>query len=849
MTSVALKGLWGRKTRSILTALAILLGVAMISGTYVLTDTVQKAFNTAFSTAYRNSSAIITGKETIKGSNSNPSVPPSILTKVRALPDVSAATGAYLFDTVQLVGHDGKAISSGGAPNFGFGVDPSETRFNPVALVSGHWARGSHQVVIDSGTAANHHYRLGATIGAKGASRLAYYRIVGIGKISGISIGGATMAIFDVPTARAILDQPGFDEISVAAKAGVSEARRRRRSVSCLPTAVQVRTAQAQARDSAKGVAKGTSVIANILLAFAAVALFVGAFVIFNTISITIVQRTRELATLRTIGASRRQVLRSVLLESLVIGVLASVAGLLVGLLLAKGLAALFVALGVGLPQAGTVFATRTIVVSLFVGTVVTLLAGLFPAIRATRVEPISAVREGAVAASSRPTRRRTIVAGSVVVLGLTFVVNGMLATGGVSSALLQLGLGTMLLFIGVALVSSSLVRPLASVVGHPARRFGGTAGRLAAHNAVRNPARTAATAAALMIGLAFIAFVATLGAGARSSLTDALHNQVKADYVLAPSNNGSKFFSPQAASALRGVQGVTVVSSIRADRARTLGGTTEVGAVDPGTVAQVFHFTWKHGTDTVLRSLGDGALVDSSYAVDHHLAIGSPITLQSSAGNTRRFVVRATYRLPQADPVLPSVVISQQAFDRTFPQPQDQEVLVDINSGVNPATTARLQHALADYPDTTIQTTATWIKTQDRNVNQILDLFYVMLALAVIVSMFGMVNTLVLAVFERTRELGMLRAIGLSRRQTRRMIRHESIITALIGAALGLPLGVFLAALATRGLSNYGIGFHLPVPQLVAFLWVAILAGAAAAVLPARRAARLNVLHALQYE
>jgi putative ABC transport system permease protein len=849
MTSVALKGLWGRKTRSILTALAILLGVAMISGTYVLTDTVQKAFNTAFSTAYRNSSAIITGKDTIKGSNSNPSVPPSILTKVRALPDVSAAAGAYLFDTVQLVGHDGKAISSGGAPNFGFGVDPSETRFNPVALVSGHWARGSHQVVIDSGTAANHHYRLGATIGAKGARRLAYYRIVGIAKISGISIGGATMAIFDVPTARAILDQPGFDEISVAAKAGVSEARLAAEIRQLLPTAVQVRTAQAQARDSAKGVAKGTSVIANILLAFAAVALFVGAFVIFNTISITIVQRTRELATLRTIGASRRQVLRSVLLESLVIGVLASVAGLLLGLLLAKGLAALFVALGVGLPQAGTVFATRTIVVSLFVGTVVTLLAGLFPAIRATRVEPISAVREGAVGASSRPTRRRTIVAGSVVVLGLALVVNGMLATGGVSSALVQLGLGTMLLFIGVALLSSSLVRPLASVVGHPARRFGGTAGRLAAHNAVRNPARTAATAAALMIGLAFIAFVATLGAGARSSLTDALHNQVKADYVLAPSNNGSKFFSPQAASALRVVQGVTVVSSIRADRARALGGTTEVGAVDPGTVGQVFHFTWKHGSDTALRSLGDGALVDSSYAVDHHLAIGSPITLQSSAGNTRRFVVRATYRLPQADPVLPSVVISQQAFDRTFPQPQDQEVLVDINGGVNPATTARLQHALAGYPDTTIQTTATWIKTQDRNVNQILDLFYVMLALAVIVSMFGMVNTLVLAVFERTRELGMLRAIGLSRRQTRRMIRHESIITALIGAALGLPLGVFLAALATRGLSNYGIGFHLPIPQLVAFLWVAVLAGAAAAVLPARRAARLNVLHALQYE
>jgi putative ABC transport system permease protein len=424
-----------------------------------------------------------------------------------------------------------------------------------------------------------------------------------------------------------------------------------------------------------------------------------------------------------------------------------------------------------------------------------------------------------------------------------------MLAGGGVSSALSQLGLGTMLLFIGIALVSSSLVRPLARVVGHPARRFGGTAGQLASHNAVRNPARTAATAAALMIGLAFVAFVATLGAGARNSLTDALHKQVTADYVLAPSSNGSKFFSPQAASALQGVRGVTVVSSIRADRARALGGTAGVGAVDPATIAQVFHFTWRHGADSTLAHLGDGALVDSAYASAHHLKVGSPITLETSAGNSRQFVVRATYRLPQADPVLPSVVISQQAFDRTFPQPQDQEVLVDVNGGASPATTARLQHALADYPDTTIQTRAAWIKNQGQSVNRILDLFYVLLALAVIVSMFGMVNTLVLAVFERTRELGMLRAIGLSRRQTRRMIRQEGIITALIGAALGLPLGVFLAALATRGLADYGIGFDLPVVQLIAFMWVAVLAGTAAAVLPARRAARLNVLHAIQYE
>jgi putative ABC transport system permease protein len=849
MTAVALKGLWGRKTRSILTGLAILLGVAMISGTYVLTDTVQRGFETAFSTAFRNSSAVITAKNTLNGSTNSPSVPASLLTRVRALPGVSAAAGADLFDSVELVGRDGKAISSGGAPNFGFGVDPRDVRFNPISLVSGHWANGPHQVVIDSNTAASYHYRVGETIGAKGNGRLASYTIVGIGKISGISIGGATLAIFDVPTERAILDQPGFDEISVAAKPGVSPTRVVGEIRPLLPSTVQVKTSRVQTRDYATATVKGTSLLADILLVFAGVALFVGGFVIFNTISITVAQRTRELATLRTIGASRRQVLRSVLLESLVIGLVASVAGLFFGLVLAKGLNAAFVALGLGLPQGGTVFATRTIVVSLVVGTLVTLLAGLFPAIRATRVAPISAVREGAAAVSLRMTRRRAIIASVVLVLGLTLVINGMLASGGVSSALLELGAGTMLLFIGVALLSSSLVRPLARVVGYPARRFGGAAGKLAAGNAVRNPARTAATAAALMIGVAFVAFVATLGAGARSSLTDGLRQQVKSDYVLAPSSSGSKFFSPLAGSALSTVPGVTAVSGIQADRARTLGGTTGVGAVDPATIATVFHFTWRHGADSALANLGDGALVDSKYASDHHLAIGSPITLQTSAGNSRRFVVRATYRLPEIDPLLPSVVISQAEFDRTFPQPQDQEVFVDVRGGANSATTARLQHALANYPDTTIQTTPMWIKSQGQKVNQILDLFYVLLALAVIVSLFGMVNTLVLAVFERTRELGMLRAIGMSRRQTRRLIRHESIITALIGAALGLPLGVFLAGLATRGLSSSGIGFHLPVPQLIAFLFVAVLAGIVAAVLPARRAAGLNVLQALQYE
>src|SRR5262249_33136415 len=341
----------------------------------------------------------------------------------------------------------------------------------------------------------------------------------------------------------------------------------------------------------------------------------------------------------------------------------------------------------------------------------------------------------------------------------------------------------------------------------------------------------------------ALVASGAAVGAGIQTSVSDALDKQVTADYVVTPSSSGSTQFPTGATKRLAGLSNVRVVSSIQSDRARAFGASTGVAAVDPATIAKVYRFSWKNGSDAALSQFGRGALVDSSYAKSHHLVVGSRLTLETSAGNTRTFAVRATYHAPQAEPLLPSIVLSQTAFDRIFPQPQDQYAFVNVTDAATAATTARLQRAFTAYPDMTITAKADWVRKQAQSVNQILDLFYVLLALSVVISLFGIVNTLVLAVFARTRELGMLRAIGMSRGQMRRMIRHESTITALIGAALGLPLGVFLAALATRGLSSLGVGFHLPVTELLLFSGVAVAAGIAAAVLPARRAARLNVL------
>ena len=818
MTAVALKGLLGRKLRSVLTGLAIVLGVAMVSGTFILTDTINQGFTNVFNVSYRHTDAIISGKQFVSNSNSTPTVPAPVLTRVRALLDVAAASGAYLFDPVTLVDHHGKTIASGGAPSLGFGIDPSQSRFNPITLASGHWAAGPRQVVIDTTTAAQSTIGWGDTIAAKGDGPVKSYTVVGLGKISGVSIGGATMAVFDLPTAASILNKSGYDNISVAAKPGVSQNRLAAEIKPLLPSVLEVRTGSQQASHDVSEVTANTSVIKYFLLAFGGIALFVGAFVIFNTISITIAQRTRELATLRTLGASRRQVRRSVMLESLVIGLTASVVGLFAGLGLAKGLNAAFVALGIDLPQAGAVLAGRTIIVSLLVGTLVTLAAGLFPAIRATRVPPISAVREGAVLPTSRHAHRRPFVAGAVMLLGLAVIVQGLFATSGAQSVLMLLGIGTLLLFIGVALVSSYVIRPLASVVGRPARALGGAAGRLAVANSVRNTSRTAATAAALMIGLALIAFVATLGAGLRNSVKDALGKQVTADYVLTPSTTGSGSFPAQTAPALTGC---TAWRSSRPFATIMRTSSARAHRWPASTRRRSVACTGSRGTTAPMPHSHIWAAARSSTRVRDQApsGVGSRFTLQAPNGTTRQVTVAATYHPPQADPVLPKVVISQTAFDHTFPTPKDTQAFVKVGGGPSAAITAELKRALTVYPDAKIQTRTAWVTAQGKSFDQVLDLFYVLLALSVIISVFGMINTLVLAVFERTRELGMLRAIGMSRRQMRRMIRHESIVTALIGAALGLPLGVLLAALTTRALGSLGIGFHLPGQQLAAFV------------------------------
>jgi putative ABC transport system permease protein len=847
MTKVALKGLLGRKTRAILTSLAIVLGVAMISGTFVLTDTIQSAFNGVFGSAYKHADVVVSGKEIVKSAAARPTVPGSLLAQVKGIDGVDSATGSVT-DTVRLVDAKGKTLGRRNSEGIGFGVDPTQPRFAPVTLTAGSWATGPGQVVIDAETAKDGPYKIGDTIGAKADGPVHRYEITGIAKLGGATIGGLTLAVFDVTTAQAVLNKTGvFDEIDVAAKAGVSQDRLAAKITPLLPRNAQVRTADSQAKEASKEIGSAIGIIRTFLLVFGGIALFVGSFVIFNTISITIAQRTRELATLRTLGASRRQVLRSVMLETLILGLFASVIGLFLGLGIANGLEALFTAFGLELPKASMVLSVRTILVSVAAGTAVTLVAGLAPALRSTRVSPIEAVRDGATLPGTRLAPLRPYIAGIAAALGVAGIANGVFAHGSATTILTSMGAGTVLLFVGVAMVASHLIRPIAAVVGAPARRLGGAPGRLAAENSVRNPGRTASTAAALMIGLALVTFVAVLGSGMRSAFADTLNKQLRGDYVVSVNTDADvALLAKSAGQEIAKTTGVAVASSVRSDKAHIRGKDTDVVGVDPKTITRVYRFDWKQGSDRALVGLRDGALVDESYADKNGLDIGSPLRLQTSSGRSATFRVSGIYKVG-VEQLLSGVVIPQAAFDTVFPRPRDVYTFVKARPGADGG--AGLRRTIARYPDAQLETTAAFIKADQKDLDTSLMLFYVLLALSVVVSLFGMVNTMILSVFERTRELGMLRAIGMSRGQARRMVRQESVITALIGAALGLPLGVFLAAIVTQGLSDQGVAFHLPLRPLLVFTAVAAVAGILASIPPARRASRLDVLHALQYE
>jgi putative ABC transport system permease protein len=589
---------------------------------------------------------------------------------------------------------------------------------------------------------------------------------------------------------------------------------------------------------------------------FAGIAVFVGAFIIFNTFSITVAQRTKEFALLRTMGASRGQVLRSVMLEALIVGLIASILGILLGIVTAQGINALFKTLGADLPQEGLVLKGRTIIVGLLVGTLVTMVASLSPARRATRIPPLAAMREEA-AVPPPPTRRRKILSWGLLIIGAIAILFALFGGAPAEQALSILGLGAIALFISVALLSPRLVPLIAGAVGRPLERFRGVAGRLARENAMRNPSRTAVTAAALMIGLALVTFVSILASGVKASIDDTVQNRMRAELVVL--NNDGQFtpISPESANAIRRVPGVEVVSPLKSSQAKIkgAGGKPFGSGIDPRTFDRVWDTDIDKGPANLFSALGpDQMALEKDFADANDLNVGDRVVVTTPigcCGPSGKLTMTVPGIFEDKSGLIGDFMVTGSTIARAFGQRDDDMQFVTVQPGANVGEVQTRVGRLLDqrFPIAEVQNQSEFKDSITGGIDQFLALIYALLSLSVIVSLFGIVNTLVLSIHERTREIGMMRAIGTPRSLVRRIVRYESVITALIGAVLGLTVGFILGVVTTVALKDEGFLLSIPVGSLIVFAVLAVIAGVVAAIPPARRASRLNVLEALAYE
>jgi putative ABC transport system permease protein len=851
MIRLSLRDLWGRKLRTVLTMLAIVLGVAMIAGTYVITDQINSGFHNIFEKAAVGTDVTITHKAAFGGSNvfsSGGSLPVGLLAQVQGVNGVAAAAGSVAGSGAVVL--NGKSVSTGGAPTLVFSKAPP--RFSRGKYIAGGPPSKDGTVAINAKLASDKHLKPGDTIGLateQGVQQVVVSGVFDFGDST--SIGGATLVATTVADAQRWYKLEGqYSSISVAADPGVTPDKLAANLKKALPAYADVKTSAQSIADNTKAISDAIgNVLRTILLAFGGVAVIVGAFIIFNAFSITVAQRIREFAMLRSLGATRRQVLASVIGEAGALGVVASLLGIAAGIGIAKGINALFQAVGADIPTSGIALAPRTIVISLVVGIGVALLAALAPALRATRVPPVAALHEGATLPPSALSRFNPIIAAVAALVGAAALAVGMFVHGTTGSRLLEMALGAVLIFVAVAMVAKYVVRPLASVIGWPAARFAGSSGQLARENATRNPARTAATAAALMIGLGVVVFVAVFAQGFKTSFVSAVDRSVNAAIVVSGTGGGGTF--PDAALAtVRGVPGVDQAAGIYTTSTQINGGgTTAMTGVDPVTFGPMWRFHWlKGGSDALLARLtGNAALVEEQFATKYNLSKGKSFVALGQTGARQRFTVIGEYRDPT---LLTGYTVAQSAFDRLAPSDQRDPIYIIASSAGDPTQTkAAVTAALKQFPTTKVQTKAEYTASLKKQVDQLLTLIYALLAVSVVISVFGIVNTLVLSVYERTREIGMLRAIGTTRRQMRRIVRYESVITSIIGGILGTVLGVVFAYVVSTRLASQGITFSVPWVQLGVFLIVAGFVGVIAAVLPARRAARVNILDAINYE
>lgn len=841
MFRLTIRTILSHKRRMISTVLSIVLGVAFLAGTLVFTDSLQRTFDDLFSSVYANTDAVVRSSQEIEtqAGTTRGRIPDTMLDVVAGVPGVAEVMGS-VSGYARILAKDGDPLGvDQGSPNFGMEMNDSAS--SSWTIVAGRVPVGGTEMAMDKGSFDQGDFVLDDPVTVISQQGPRTFTVVGVVRFgSADSPAGSRVALFDLATAQEFVGQPDqLDSINVRGDGSLDPQTLASDIAAVLPDGVEALTGQQMADESSNTIKDALGFFSTLLIVFACIALFVGSFIIYNTFSIVVAQRKRENALLRAIGASERQVQVALLVEAVVMGLLGSLVGFLAGFGMAKLLRGLLDALGIEIPSNGLVLLPRTLVVSFVVGTVITVAAAVLPARRGAKVPPIAALRDVALEPKGFSTRR--LVSG-LVVLGL----GTLLLVIGLTGELAVLGLGTAMLFMGLFVLGPLIARPVARLIGAPIARFRGLSGDLARQNAMRNPKRTARTAAALMVGVALVAAITVFAASIKSSIRSIIGKQFTGDFVVATQSFGFGGLPGSLAPQLSEIDGIEAAAGVQIGAAKINGADQTVSVIDPTVVGKVFDLGVLAGAIEDLDD--DGILLSEDRSTSTGLGVGDTLEAQFLDGSTHTLTVRGIY---EKEELAGPFAIATTLYASTGADMYDFSIFVRMADGASAdAVEASLDQALEPYPMADLQSRQGYIDAQAASIDQFVNLIYGLLALAVIIALFGIANTLSLSVYERTRELGLLRAVGATRGQVRSMIRWESVITALLGAVQGILVGCLLGWAVVLALRDQGFEeFTLPFVTLAFVLVVAIVCGILAATRPARRAARLDVLEAIHSE
>ena len=843
MFRFALRSVLARKTRLALTSIAVVLGTAFLAGTSIFSATLSQSFDNLFADVFKNVNAYVRSSEVIEvnfGQEERPRISASLVETVKSVPGVLDAAGD-IQAFARVVGADGKPVGSEGQGPPTFGSVITDYKGSLWTISEGRLPVGPTEVVLDEYTFDEGEFTLGDTAKVTAQTGSRNFTVVGVASYGDVrTAGGATFALFDLETASEFLAQPGVvDQILVTGDGTLSDVELAQRIQSALPTDARLETLTgAEITEEAQNqIGDALSFISIFLSIFSYIALGVGCFVIYNVFSISAAQRQRENALLRAIGASKKQITGVMLYEAVAVGLFGSLLGLVSGIGLSRGLSALLKSFGIDLPSTGLVLSSSTVVQTLIVGLLVTVISSFLPALRAGRVAPLAAMRETAVEATDVSIVR--------LVLGVIFTVAGIVATvavvAGADAALL--GLAIVCVFIGTLILGPIIARPMALFIGLPIQKLRGVPGQMARENSARNPKRTARTSAPVMIGVALVTAVTALAASIQTQIRDVVGEQFYGDYAISVNSLGFGGLSPALADDINNLPEVERATGIGFAAAKIDDSGTYLTVITPSTIEGIFDFGFIEGNVAALTP--EGIFVSESRAKRLDVTTGDILNVILADGSNRDLTVQGIY---QKDEIAERYIVSRDLFKDSTVAQFDTGVYILSRDGIpEQEVRAALQEAVDDYGAGKLQSKDEFIDEAAAQINQLLGLIYGLLALSIIIAIVGIVITLLLSVYERQREIGLLRAVGMTRSQVRTTVRWESVITSLQGAVLGAILGIGLGWVIVFALRDQGLrAFEIPIGSTISILILSFVVGVIAAMYPAYRATKVNILRSV---